>query len=85
MLNEPEMKKKIIVYLINLENNCNYPLKQKELLISNIIEAFDAIYEKYDNKTELMSFVRGKTTSGSPKTRKKAKEFVLKYKGNHSA
>jgi hypothetical protein len=85
MLNKPEVMKKIIVYLINLENNCNYPLKQKELLISDIIGAFDAIYEKYDNKAELMSFVRDKTTSGSPKTRKKAKEFVLKYKGNHSA
>jgi GTP1/Obg family GTP-binding protein len=76
---------KIIVYFVNLTNSSNYPPKQKELLISDIIEAFDAIYEKYDNKTELMSFVRDKTTSGSPKTRKKAKLFVLKYKGNHSA
>ena len=54
-------------------------IKQKELLISDIIEVFDTIYDKYDNKAELISFVRDKTTSVSPKTRKAAKEFILKH------
>jgi len=79
LLNKPELMKKIIVYFINSADSCNYPIKQKELLISDIIEAFDTIYDKYDNKVELMDFVRDKTTSGSPKTRKAAKEFILKY------
>ena len=79
LLNKPELMKKIIVYFINLADSCNYPVKQKELLISDIIEVFDAIYDKYDNKAELMSFVRDKTTSVSPKTRKAAKEFILKH------
>ncbi len=77
MLNKPELMKKIINYFINLADNCNYPLKQKELLINDIIEAFDAIYIKHDNKMELMNFVRNKTTSGSPKTRKKAKSLSI--------
>lgn len=81
LLNKPELMEKIIISFINLADNCDYPLKQKELLISDIIEAFDAIYVKYDNKVELMNFVRDKTTSGSPKTRKKAKEFIHKYQG----
>lgn len=85
MLNNPALMDKIIVYFINLTNNSNYPPKQKELLISDIIEAYDAIYEKCDNKVELMNFVRDKTTSASPKTRKKAKEFIHKYKDNNSA
>lgn len=79
MLNKPELMEKIIADFINLPDSCNYPLKQKELLISDIIEAFDAVYDKYDNKRELMSFVMDKTTSSSPKTRKKAKEFIHKY------
>ena len=33
--------KKIIVHFINLADSCNYPIKQKELLISDIIEVFD--------------------------------------------
>ena len=49
LLNKPELMKKIIVYFINLADNCNYPIKQKELLISDIIEAFDTIYDKYEN------------------------------------
>ncbi|MCO5381522.1 MAG: hypothetical protein NHB15_04965 [Methanosarcina barkeri] len=83
LLNKPELMKKIIVHFINLADSCNYPIKQKELLISDIIEAFDTIYDKYDNKAELMNFVRDKTTSVSPKTRKAAKEFILKHQGNY--
>jgi len=49
------------------------------LLISDIIEAFDTIYDKYENKEEIMTFVRYKTNSVSPKTRKAAKEFILKH------
>ena len=79
LLNKPELMKKIIVYFISLADSCNYPVKHKELLISDIIEAFDTIYDKYDNKAELMSFIRDKTTSVSPKTRKAAKEFILKH------
>jgi hypothetical protein len=62
-----------------LADNYNYPIKQKELLISDIIEAFDTIYDKYENKEEIKNFVRYKTNSVSPKTRKTAKEFVLKH------
>ena len=79
LLNKPELMNKIIVHFISLADSCNYPIKQKELLISDIIEVFDAIYDKYDNKVELMSFVRDKITSVSPKTTKAAKEFILKH------
>lgn len=79
MLNKPQLMEKISIYFINLVDSCNYPLKQKELLISDIIEAFDAIYVKYGNKMALMDFVIDKTASSSPKTRKKAEEFILKY------
>jgi len=79
LLNKLELMEKIIIYFKNLVDNCNYPIKQKELLISDIIEAFDAIYDKYENKEEIMNFVRYKTNSVSPKTRKAAKEFILKH------
>lgn len=82
MLNKPELMGKIVVYLIDLINSCNYPIKQKELLISDIIEVFDAIYDKYNSKVELMNFIRDKTASRSPKTRKMAKGFILKYQGH---
>jgi hypothetical protein len=79
LLNKPELMKKIIAYFINLADNGIYPLKQRELLISDIIEVFDSIYNNYDNKVELMSFIRNKTSSESPKTRRMAKEFIHKY------
>jgi hypothetical protein len=79
LLNKPELMEKIVRYYINLTETCNYPIKQKELLISDIIESFYIIYEKYDNKAELMSFVRDRTASSSPKTRKIVKEFIHKY------
>ena len=60
---------------------CRFPLKQRELIKSDIIEAFDSVYDNYDNKVELTNFVRNKTTSDSSKTRKMAKEFTRKYKG----
>lgn len=79
MLNKPQLMEKISIYFINLIDSCNYPLKQKELLINDIIEAFDAIYIKYGNKMALMDFIIDKTTSSSPKIRRRAKEFILKY------
>jgi len=79
LLNKPELMEKMIIYFKNLADNCNYPIKQKELLISDIIEVFDTIYDKYENKEEIKNFVRNKTNSVSPKTRKVAKEFILKH------
>jgi hypothetical protein len=51
------------------------------LIKSYAIEAFDEYFEtaEDEDKKMILEFVRGQVASSSPKTRKKAKEFLKKW------
>jgi hypothetical protein len=79
MLNKPDLMKKIIPYLINIENDTIFPPKQQDYLIGDIIKAFDVVFDQYENRTELIGFIEGHTRTRSPKTNQLAKEFLLRH------
>jgi hypothetical protein len=78
MANKEEFKEDILKILLNIDNLCDFTTKQCALLKSNVIEIFDEFYEKTENKEKINEFIRNQLDSISPKTKKLAKEFVLK-------
>ena len=79
LVNKEELREDIINILLDVDEVCNFPQKQKALLKSEIIKVFDGSYKKIENKEKLNEFVKAEIGSISPKTRKLAREFVLKH------
>jgi hypothetical protein len=79
LANKKELTDNIIDILLGMDGRCDFAEKQKALLKSDIIEVFDEFYEQINNKKGLNRFVKNELDSISPKTRKKAKEFIRTY------
>jgi len=74
---KPELQSKITGKLLNIDNT--HKGKQKELIKAYAIEAFDDYYKEAENKNKIIEFVKKQLESSSPKTRKKAEEFLEKW------
>ncbi|WP_132279904.1 hypothetical protein [Natranaerovirga hydrolytica] len=74
-----EYVERVVELLLEVDNRCHYLEKQKELLKSDIIEVLDEAYEKTKYKSMIKEFVISQSNSISPKTKKKAKEFLRKH------
>lgn len=76
---KPHMLPKITSLLLNIDNvnRCRHP----ELLKSYVIEGFDDCFELIPAKDQekVIEFVKKQIESESPKTRKRAKEFMKKW------
>lgn len=79
LINKEELKEDIINILLDIDNLCNFTVKQKALLKSDIITVFDQIYAETEDKQKINQFIRDQLNNISPKTKKYAKEFILKY------
>lgn len=77
--NKHELKDRIIALLLDIDNQCTYPEKQKELLKSDVLEILDQIYEEVGNKKGVNEFIKACAISISPKTKCKARKLVKKY------
>lgn len=74
-----ELTGDIIDILLDVDNRCDFPLKQKALLKSDVIELFINFYRQINDKEGVNEFVKYELGSISPKTRKMAKKFMEKY------
>lgn len=79
LANKSELKENILNILLNIDELCNFPEKQKALLKSDVINVFDEFYREINNKEMINKFVKVELNSISPKTKKRAREFILKY------
>jgi len=77
---KPKLQTKITNKLLNIDDI--HQGKQKELIKAYAIEAFDEYFNESKNKKEILEFVNKQLKSESPKTRKKAEEFLKKWKIN---
>jgi hypothetical protein len=75
--NKPNLQRKITSILLNIDST--HKGKQLELVKAYIIDSFSEYFQEAENKPEIITFVEKQINSQSPKTRKKAKEFLLKY------
>jgi hypothetical protein len=74
---KPKLKNKITKVLLEIDEKSKS--KQKELVKAYAIQSFDEYFENINNKNKIIKFVRKQLNSKSPKTRKKAKEFLKKW------
>jgi hypothetical protein len=77
---KPERRERIIDILLDIDHRCDYTEKQKGILKADILEIFDEIHEEIPRQNRINEFIRTEVTCISPKTRKKAKELIKKYK-----
>lgn len=78
LANKSELKEDILDILLNIDELCNFSMKQKALLKSDVINVFDKFYEQIGHKEMINKFIKVELDSISPKTKKIAREFILK-------
>lgn len=76
-LAKPKLQDKITNKLFSIDSTKQ---KHKDLIKAGAIDAFDKYFEKAKNKKKIINFVRKQLNCESPKTRKRAKEFLNKWK-----
>ena len=79
LANKSELTEDILNILLNIDELCNFSEKQKALLKSDVIYVFDEFYEQMGRKETINKFVKAELSSISPKTKKRAREFISKY------
>ena len=75
---KPNLEEKITNKLLNIDEL--HKGRQKELIKAYAIEAFYDYYNEIKSKEKILDFIRQQLESGSPKTRKIAKDFLEKIK-----
>jgi hypothetical protein len=73
---KPKLQAKITAKLLNIDKTNQ---KHKDLIKAGAIESFDEYFEEAENKKKILKFVKKQLDCESPKTRKKAKEFLEKW------
>ncbi len=71
----PDMEPKVTSRLLDIDKTFQ---KHKDLIKAGAIDSFDSYFESAKNKKGILSFVRKSLNGESPKTRKKAKDFLKK-------
>ena len=74
----PELQAKITDKLLSIDETHHEP-ERRELIKGYAIESFSEYFEEAKNKREITEFVKKQLNSKSPRTRKKAKEFLKKW------
>jgi len=75
---KPKLENKITKRLLGIDETRHEP-ERKDLIKSYVIEAFGEYFGQAKKQKEIMEFVKRQLNSKSPKTRKKAKEFLKKW------
>lgn len=70
----------VTTILLSIDKICPYTEKQKALLVCSILDIFDDVYLKSGKKEEIMCFIERASKSISPKTKKRAKQLIKKYR-----
>jgi hypothetical protein len=73
---KPKLQSKITNKLLNIDKTDQ---KHKDLIKAGAIESFDEYFEDAKDKKKILKFVKEQLDCESPKTRKKAKEFLIKW------
>jgi hypothetical protein len=74
----PEIQGRITDRLLNIDQT-HHPLERKDLIKGHAVEALGEYFEESADKVTILEFVRGQLESKSPRTRKKAKEFLKEW------
>jgi hypothetical protein len=73
---KPALQAQITARLLNIDKTMQ---KHKDLIKSGAIDSFDEYFAESGDKESIIEFVKKQLDGESPKTRKKAKEFLRKW------
>jgi hypothetical protein len=74
----PELVRRIVDELLAIEAT-HHKQGRKDLIKADIIEALDRLFDRVDNRSEVLRFVEAQLNCSSPKTRKAAKAFLEQH------
>jgi hypothetical protein len=74
----PELRGRITERLLSIDRT-HHPPDRRDLIKGHAIEAMGEYFQESEDKESILEFVRGQLVSRSPRTRKKAKEFLGKW------
>jgi hypothetical protein len=77
-LAKPHLQAEITDRLLDIDNVVQ---RHKDLVKASAIEAFDAYFEQSKDQQRISEFVKAQLNCESPKTRKMAKAFLKKWRG----
>lgn len=75
---KPGLRTRITCELLNVDQTHHDP-ERRDLIKAGAIESFAEYYEEAADKKKILEFVRNQLECRSPKTRKLAKEFLIKW------
>jgi hypothetical protein len=76
VLNRPALHERIVQVLLESDQNCPYPPKQKALLQASILEVVAVCYATLADPQPAKTFILACQQSLSPKTRKLARQYT---------
>jgi hypothetical protein len=76
---KPALQEKITRWLLKIEKTHH---ENKDLILFDAIESFDEYFDQVNNKEKILKFVKKQLNCSSPKSRKRAQEFLDKYQVN---
>jgi len=74
----PELQSRITDRLFSIDQT-HHPPDRKDLIKGHAVEALGEYFQESDDKVAILEFVRGQLEGKSPRTRKKAKEFLERW------
>ena len=77
--NKPHLREKLTQVLLDIDKT-HHEIGRKDLIKASIIDSFMEYVNDIKNKEEIVRFVTQQLNSKSPKTKKKAEEFLKKLK-----
>lgn len=75
---KPKLKAAVTEKLLDIDQTRHNP-QRRDLVKSDIIEAFDEYFEGAENRDKIIEFVKQQLSCDSPKTRKTASKFLKKW------
>lgn len=75
---KPNLRAKITEKLLRIDETHHHP-QRRDLVKSDIIQAFDEYFEEAEDKKKIVEFVKEQLECGSPKTRKSAAKFLERW------
>jgi hypothetical protein len=75
---KPGLQHKITNRLLSLDQT-HHPPERKDLIKDHAVESFGEFFQESADQSRILEFVRAQLESSSPRTRKKAKEFLKKW------
>ncbi|QQO08796.1 hypothetical protein [Breznakiella homolactica] len=78
--NKPQYRDKVIPILLNRKERSKYSERQEALLEYEVLEILEEFYGGLPDRAAADGFIRDRRDSASPKTRKKSRELIKKFR-----